>query len=955
MVKRCSSDKCATIEKVSKPGAVEPDTIIAVSTQFDGGRSSEEGEGLLLLGRHAECRRGEQLLGEAIAGRSGALVVRGKAGIGKTAVLESLHTKAQELGFRIETSTGIEAETQFAYAGLHQVCAPLFDQISALPEPQQLALRVALGRDAGSAPDRFLVGLATLGLFSEAAEKSGLLCLVDDAQWLDPASAEVLAFVARRIGAERVAMVFSVRDGEAGGAVFASLPEVRLGRLGDADARLLLDSVVPAPLDDQVRERIIAEARGNPLALVELPSHTPSTRFAGGFQEPDFTDVTSRVQSEYENRMRGLPEESQTLLLLAAADPTGDPLLLQRAASHSGITPESATPAESVGLIEIGAQVRFRHPLARSAVYRSAEPAARRVAHGALAAVTDPTSEPDRKAWHAAQATSGVDERVAGELERSANRARARGGYAAAGAFLSRATELTPDLSTRTGRALEAAHAVNESGAAGTALDLLATAEAGPLDDFQGARVALLRAQIAFHLSRDPNVPQELLRIARDMASSDPDLAHQTHLRALDAALVLGGPTAQTIAEAALADPSLAHATRPVDRLLVALSTTMFRGFSDGVPPLRDALRALCDAEPSDTETQHYPSWLWLAGRTAVGILDDDLAYRLAEANVRFARADGVLTGLASALNFHANILALGGELTRAGEMAERSIAIAESTSGVPMRHAQTIVSAWRGDADTVARLRELTLRDPSHPPEGAEVALAAYATAVVHNALGEYGKAQQAATITCECVALSLSSVGLAELIEASTRAGDPESAARALEELSTRADACNTPWARGVEARSRALTLSGEAAEPHYRAAIEHLGASRLTGEAARAHLVYGEWLRREGRRQEAREELRMAHNLLSRIGADAFAERAAKELRATGEHPRRRTTPSPDELTAQELQVARQVATGATSREVGAQLFLSPRTIEAHLRSIYRKLGIKSRRDLRDIPLS
>lgn len=908
----------------------------------------------MLLGRHAECRRIEQLLGEAKAGSSGTLVVRGEAGIGKTALLEQLHTRSKEVGFRVETSTGIEAETQFAYAGLHQVCAPLIDHMPALPEPQQLALGVALGRNTGSAPDRFLVGLATLGLFSEAAEKSGLLCLVDDAQWLDPASAEVLAFVARRNGAERVAMVFGVRDDEAGGAVFAGLPELRLRRLGDSDARLLLDSVIPAPLDEEVRERIIAEARGNPLALVELPSHTPPARLAGGFQQPELSDVSSRVQMEYRNRAHGLPEGSQVLLLLAAADPTGDPTLLRHAADHAGIAPDSAAPAESAGLIEIGTRVRFRHPLARSAVYRAAIPADRRRAHAALAAVTDPVSEPDRRAWHAAQATSGLDEHIAGELERSATRARARGGYAAAGAFLLRATQLTPDPAARAGRALEAAHAMYESGASSSAMDLLAAAEAGQLDAFQQVRVALLRAQISFHLSRDQSVPEMLLRAARDMASFDQDLAHETHLQALDAALVIGGPTWRTVAETALADSSLADAGRPADRLLVGLSATMIRGFAEGVPPLRDALRSMCDANPSVVQPERFQPWLWLAARTAVGILDDDLAYRLAETNVRSARTDGALTGLASALNFHANILALGGELTRAGEMAGRSIAISESTGGVPMRHAETIVSAWRGDADAVARLQELTLRDPGNSPDGAEVALAAYATAVVHNARGEYEKAQRAATITCACVALSLSSVGLAELVEAATRAGDPHSAAQALEELSTRADACDTSWAHGLAARSRALTLSSPSAEPHYRAAIEHLELSRLTGEAARAHLVYGEWLRREGRRQDARGELRIAHDLLARIGADAFAARAAKELRATGEHPRRRTTSSTGELTAQELQVARQVTTGATSREVGAQLFLSPRTIEAHLRSIYRKLGITSRRELREIPL-
>lgn len=908
----------------------------------------------MLVGRQTECRRIDDLLADAKAGRSGTLVVHGEAGIGKTALLKHAEARAHELGFRIETSTGVEAESQFAYAGLHQLCAPLLRHVAALPEPQQRALGVALGRDAGSAPDRFLVGLATLGLLSEAAERSGLLCLVDDAHWLDVASLEVLAFVARRVGAERLAIVFGVRDGEPGGAALAGLPELRVSGLPDADARLLLDSAVAAPVDDDVRDRIIAEARGNPLALVELPSDDPRARITGSFPQDALPDVPARVQTEYHNRAAALPAGSRQLLLIAAADPTGDPTLLWRAAEHSGIDPAAASPAESAGLIEIAGRVRFRHPLARSAVYRAADAADRRRAHAALAVATDPESDPDRRAWHEAQATAGVDERVAGELERSATRARARGGYAAAAAFLRRATQLTPDPAVRARRALDAAHATHEAGGSETALELLAAADAGPLDDLLRARSTLLRARIAFQLTRDQQVPDMLLRAAGDMAPFDPDLARETHLHALDAALVIGGPTAHRIAEAALADPALADARRPVDRLLHSLSATLVLGFDDGVPLLRDALESLCEEDLVEQHAPRYRSWLWVAARNAVGILNDDLAYRLAEAHVRSARASGALVGLASALNFHANILALGGELARAGEMAGRSLAITGASGWVPMRHAETIVSAWRGDAAEVDRLRALTLQDPGNPADGAEVALAAYATAVVNNALGEYETAQRYASLTCACVALSLSSVGLAELIEAATRAGDLQTAARALDELSTRARACDTPWARGIEARSRALTLAGPSAEPHYRAAIEQLEASRLRGEAARAHLVYGEWLRREGRRHDAREELQLAHDLLSRIGADAFAARAAKELRATGASPRRRTSRSTDELTPQELQVAREVATGATSREVGAQLFLSPRTIEAHLRSIYRKLGITSRRELRKIPL-
>lgn len=908
----------------------------------------------MLLGRRAECRRLEQLLGAAKAGRSGAIVVRGEAGIGKTALLESTRSRAEQLGFRVETATGAEAETHFAYAGLHQLCAPLLGHVPALPEPQQLALCVALGREVGSAPDGFLVGLATLGLLSEAAESSGLLCLIDDSQWLDQASAEVLAFVARRIDAERLAMVFGVRDDGDGATDLTGIPELLLGRLGDSEARLLLDSAVPVPLDDEVREQIIAEARGNPLALLELPARMPTLRLAGGFRSPELADVPARLQEEYRHRAEGLPVASRTLLLIAAADPTGDPDLLRRAAERADVAAEAVAPAEAAGLVEIGTRVRFRHPLVRSAVYRAAPHADRRRAHAALAAATDPVAEPDRHAWHDAQAISGADERVAAELEQSAARARARGGYAAAGAFLQRATQLTPGPAARAGRALDAAHAVHEAGGSDAALDLLEIADSGPLDDVRRARLVLLRAQIAFHQTRRRDVPEMLLTAAGTMAPFDLDIAHETHLHALDAALVIGGATALSIAEAALVDPSLRPPHRPADRLLVALSTTMVRGFNEGVAPLREALQSLCDLDPPDARGARYRSWHWLAARSAVGILDDELAHRLAEANVRSAREAGSLTGLATALNFHANVLALGGELTRASELARQSIVISESTGGAPMRHAETIVSAWRGDAGAVLRLQQLTLQDPSNPPEGAEVALAAYASAVLHNALGEYGKAQRAARTTCACVALSLSSVGFAELVEASIRDGDPRSAAEALRELGSRADACDTPWARGLEARSRALTIPGAAAEPHYRAAIGLLEASRMAGEAARAHLVYGEWLRREGRRQEARAELRIAHDLLSTIGAQAFAARAARELRATGEHPRRRTAQTTDELTAQELQVARHVATGATSREVGSQLFLSPRTVEAHLRSIYRKLGITSRRELRETPL-
>jgi DNA-binding CsgD family transcriptional regulator len=942
--------------------------MTVVSTQFSSvGRLRRRAKLSTLLGRHAERRQVEQLLGEAKAGNSGALVVRGEAGIGKTALLEHLRASAEALGFRIETSTGIEAETQFPYAGLHQMCAPLLDQLPTLPEPQRLALGVALGRETGPAPDKFIVGLAALGLFSDAAARSGLLCLVDDAQWLDRASAEVLTFVARRVDAERVAMVFGVRDNGDGHAVFAGLPELHLSGLCEADARELLDSAVAAPLDGEVRDRIIAEARGNPLALLELPLHSQPVRLAGGFQLPDISDIPGRVETEFQNRAGGLPDETRMLLLIAAADPTGDPSLLGRAAARAGIAPESGAPAEAAGLIEIGTRVRFRHPLVRSAVYHAAGYVDRHRAHAALAAATEPTLDPDRRAWHAAQATSGLDEQIAAELERSAARARARGGYAAAGAFLQRSTELTPDLADRARRALEAAHALHEAGAPEPALDLLATAETGSLDTLQRARVALLRAQIVYHVARRRDAPAMLSDAALLVARNDPELAREIRVDALDLAMIYGDPVGQTIARATFDDPAIESAARPVDKLLVGLAATMVRDFSEGVPALRDALESLRDATRGDglqdDQPRSGPGFTGkstvgivhdLAGRIAVGILDDELAHDLTEAYVRSARAAGALAVLPAALSLHANVLIISGEIARARELVAQSIAISEATGAVRSRHSETILAAWSGDRATSIRLHDITLQDPSHPANGAEVALAEYAMAVLYNALGDYTRAQRAAETTCACLDLSLSTVGLAELIEASVRAGDPDYAASVLERLTARAAACDTSWARGLEARSRALTIADSSAEAHYREAIAQLHASRIAGEAARAHLVYGEWLRREGRRQDARDELRTAHDLLSGMGAEAFAARAAGELRATGEHPRKRMTQPTDALTAQELQVARHVTTGATSREVGAQLFLSPRTVESHLRSIYRKLGIKSRRELRQVPL-
>ncbi|MFB1295761.1 AAA family ATPase [Mycobacterium sp. pW049] len=903
-------------------------------------------EAARLLGRDAERDAIDRLLAETSAGRSGVLVVRGEAGIGKSALLQHARDSALSSGIRAESVVGVEAETQFAFAGLHQLCAPMLDPAETLPDPQRTALDVALGRQAGPAPDRFLVGLAVLNLL---AEQGPMLCLVDDAQWLDLASAQVLAFVARRVQAERLILIFAVRDPhEDSPEPLAGLPELHLHGLRDADARALLSTAVSAPLDEGVRDRIIAEARGNPLALLELPT---SVQLAGGFGLPGAVSVPRQIEDNFQRRSNSLPAQTRELLLVAASEPTGDAALLWRAADLLGIEREAAAPAESAGLLEIDTRVRFRHPLVRSAVYRAAAAPEHRRVHCALAAATDARTDPDRRAWHRAQSVLGTDEDAAADLERSADRALARGGFCAAAAFLRRATELTPDPARRARRALDAANAEHSAGAPEVALALLESVDEVRLDALHRARLALLRAQIAFHLTQGGEVPRMLLGAAQMLAPLDPSLARQTYLQAFDAATITGGSGDEAglseIAEAVRAAPAPTGAPGPADLLLSGLVAVHTKGFESGVPILRGALEAFREqAFTVDVvRTADAGTWLSLAARTSLALFEDELAIVLADRNVQQAREAGALATLPTALIVSAFTRIYTGELPHAAELADEAAAISQVSGAKPLNYAHTYLNAWRGiDADTAA---------PEHS-RGIEATVSLCAMAVLHNGRGNYPKAQEAALRAAESYEPGIRGLALHELIEAATRAGDLESASCAMEELDVRAQASGTEWALGVAARSRALTSTGAKAEELYREAIERLRKCRMEVFLARTHLVFGEWLRREGRRGDAREELRTAHTRLSDMGAEPFAIRAARELGATGEHARKRTTHPGDTLTAQEQTIARLVATGATSREVGEQLFLSPRTIEAHLRNIFRKLGITSRRQLRELRL-
>jgi DNA-binding CsgD family transcriptional regulator len=898
-----------------------------------------------LRGRAREREILDRLVEEVRAGRSAVLVLRGEPGIGKSALMDHVHQRASDC--RVVRGSGVESEMEIAFAGLHQLCAPLLARLEHLPGPQRQALRAVFGLRESSAPDRFLVGLAVLTLLSEWAAERPLVCLVDDAQWLDRASLQVLAFVARRLQADPVAMVFAERE-PSEERVLNGLPELVLGGIGDGDARLLLASVMPGWLDDRVRDRIIVETRGNPLALLEVPRGSTPAELAGGFGLPDGRHVTSRIEQSFLRRVRSLPSRTELLLLTAAAEPIGDASLLWRAAARLGIDGDSAGPAEDAGLVEMDGRVRFRHPLVRSAVYRSAPAGERRAVHRALAEATNPDIDPDRRAWHRAHAAAGPDEAVAEELERSADRAQRRGGMAAAAAFLERATELTPDPHRRGQRALAAARATFEAGASDRASELLAVAELVPLDELQRARLERLRAQLAFVRTRGADASLPLLRAARRLEPLDVDLARETHLEAMTAMIFAGrflaAERAQELTAAAGSTPTRPGRARSIDLLLDALVTRFTEGYAEAVPLIQ---RSLGSFRRGDDESDRR--WLWLASRAAPEVWDDQTWYELATQQMALARDAGSLTLLAVAINSLAHVQVHTGSFDTAAALLGEGDVITEVTGSAPIIHTLLVLAAWRGDEIEARDLIEAQVHAATARGEGRALTLAEYATAVLENGLGHYEAALVAAQRACEHDEMIVLGWALAELVEAAVRCGRRTAAEAAHQRLAERTGACGTEWALGIGARSLALLREGEAADALYQEAIERLARSRAVAHLARAHLLYGEWLRREGRRVDARAHLRSAHEMFTRMGSAAFAERARHELLTTGERMRKRTEETVTGLTAQELQVARLARDGLTNPEIGAQLYVSSRTVEWHLRKVFTKLDITSRRDL------
>ena len=900
-----------------------------------------------LLGRRAECAALDELIGSVRHGDSRAMVVRGEAGIGKTALLEHALESASDL--RVLRAAGVESEMELPFAVLHQLCAPMLDHLERLPDPQRDALNIVFGRSAGPRPDRLMVGLAVLSLMSEAAGERPLLCVVDDLHWLDRETAQTLSLVARRLRADPVGLLFGTReiDDE-----FEGLPHLEVVGLRNGDARALLGSVVGFMLDDRVRDRIVAETGGNPLALLELPRGLNATQLAEGFGLTGPHALPGMIEKSFARQVELLPPESRSLLLIAAAEPIGDPTLVWRAAEQAGLEVSTAAAGEFEALLTIDERVTFRHPLVRSAVYRSASSSDRRAAHVALAEVTDREIDPDRRAWHLAIAAPGPDEYVATELEHSARRAQDRGGWAAQAAFMRRSVALTRDPVRRSERALAGAYASMYTGAFDVALTLLAAADAGLLDELGRVRVRLLRAEAAYALNRGNDATSQLLSAAKAVEPLDPPLARDAYLNAWSSALfaghlaVAGGLRDVSLVVRAAGPPT--EPARASDRLLDGLALLFTEGRDAARPVLEEAVTAFAGTDVPAYEVVRKG---WLATVAAAVVWDWEACLAAATRQVELARAEGALSVLALGLNTLCQVCAWSGDF----DQAELLVMEASTATGAIGTHlapyGALVLAALRGREDEAFELIDATVERATAMGQGIAIQYAQWARSVIFNALGRYeqalSEAEQASDDTPE---LYLAAWALSERVEAATRCGKVGSAVEAHQRLVDHTRGARSSWALGLEARSRALLSEGKAAERSYLEAIDHLTQGGPPPDLARAYLLYGEWLRREGRRVDARARLRTAHDLLTSIGMEGFAERARRELLGTGEIVRKRTVETVDQLTQQEKQIALLARDGLSNPEVGARLFISPRTVEWHLRKVFTKLNIGSRKELR-----
>jgi DNA-binding CsgD family transcriptional regulator/tetratricopeptide (TPR) repeat protein len=902
----------------------------------------------VLLGRSAERAAIERLLVAARAGRAGALVLRGEAGIGKTALLDDAVGHADD--FTVMRVVGVESEMGMGFAALHRLLLPFFRVSDQLPEPQGEALEVAFGLRDGSG-DVFLVGLAVLTLLGEAARERPLLCIVDDAQWLDQESINVLAFVARRVYADQIALLFAVREPSEPAVRIDGVADLHLRGLEEREARELLGSVVGGPLGPPLADRIVGETRGNPLALVELGGELTSDHLAGApITEP--LPVSELVEARFLRQVRALPHDTQMLLLVAAADGIGEPPMVLRAGASLDVPADALTPAEAAGLVVVAPRIEFRHPLMRAAVYHGATLADRRRVHGAWAEVLDAASDVDRRAWHAAEAVLGPDEAVAAQLERSAERARGRSGFAAESAYLQRAADLSPDPRDRVRLLLDATRAAQIAGAWTQADAILSRAQPMVEDARQSADVLRLRAALRLDHGRPSGTVAMMLEAAAALENIDVAAARDVLLEALHTSLMtdpLGGPvTALDLARAIQRGPRpAAGGNELTEMVLDGFSLRLLGDFRGAVPKLQ----GVADALQSGQEPDARRLWAWFGFAAAREVWNDD-AHVILDRMARRQRAQGGLHSLRLTLLALAAALITAGRLSDAeacyAEIAELSSAVGRDPAAFELTNGELL--AWQGkDDEARATMRAAIVRaveagfnvNEYHNLQG---------LAALELSAGNYDAVRAAVQRMYDDDMPIFGNWALPQLIEAAARLGDEETAREALGRLSARTVAAGTSWGLGLLARSRALVADDEDAESCFREALELLARTSMRPDLARAHLLFGEWLRRQKRRVDAREHLRTAHEMFCGMGAAAFAERARLELVATGEHtPVAATRPGFD-LTPQEARIARLAAQRATSREIAAELYISPNTVDYHLRKVFQKVGVNSRRALR-----
>jgi DNA-binding CsgD family transcriptional regulator len=900
-----------------------------------------------LLGRVVETGALEGVLAAVRDGLSGVLVLRGEAGVGKTSLLDWAATQAGDM--QVARVAGAEAEMDMGFAGLHQLLVPFLGGFEGLPAPQRQALGSAFGLVAGPPPDRFLVGMAALTVLTDAAAVRPVLCLIDDAQWLNRVSIEVLGFVARRLYADRVGMVFATRtrQEEDRAVVLAGLQELTVGGLAEEAAQELLAASAGAQVDRQVSFRIAADTEGNPLALVELAAELTAAELSGAEPLDWPLRFEGRLDELYRSQVRALPGSTQTLLLLAAADPTGEPALIWNAARNLGIDPEAGEAAGVERLVSWEPRVRFRHPLIRSAVYYAAPAAARRGAHQALAAVTDPEVDPDRRAWHLAEGAAGPDEQVAAELERSADRARGRGGWGSGAAFLERAAALTPDEGHQARRMLAAAENRLAAGEAPAARALLSLAAPRLTDALDRARARRLEGQSLYAAGQMPEATSVLLDAARMFQPAETGLARDTLLDAFVAAQFSGGAWMAEFLRAVRSAPKVADSRVSLaDLLLDGFAAVGERRYAAGAALLRQAIVPLAAGQPiSDDALPH----LMAVGQAAGLLYDDSARYQMEKRWVAELRGRGAMAALLTALGIQLSVQVQEGRFADAEATLAEGRALSEATGYRAILGAYAWQELWAlarqgREADT-RQLAARMLREYAGPGKRYEVLRVHGALATLELGLGDYAAAVHHALEALPRENI-LGFAAFADVVEAGTRCGERETAAAALEAFTPWALASGTDLALGLLARSRALLADDDHAEAEYRLGVDHLQRCRLVPELARAHQVYGEWLRRQRRRRDARDQLRRAFEMFDEMGMTAFAGRARAELRATGERARPRSLGTPEVLTAQEAQIARLAAERLSNREIAGQLFISARTVEYHLHKVFRKLDVTSR---------